>query len=754
VLDELPKLLDRQVRVARLQTSDNLDTHEAFISEVVFLVPGGQGATEFAVDQIEVHGVLQDRIVDPHVATAAAESEELFAGPVLPNDPDGTARPVNEQTQRLIATPPAIQRIIRWQGEPFEYLAKLGFTATWLSRQPTPAELESAARVGISLICPPPKAQGLTSEDFSAAWDPVLTWDLGALFDTADLEQIVRLKQQIQHCDPKPTRGSVVSCEQISRDASRATDAILVSRPMLGTDLTLREYVIWLGQRQRLVRPGTPLWVTLETELSTPSAQQVQALVGAGKPLTANASAEQLSALTAAAISIKCRNFVFSSNSSLMGKDATSQQRARILELMNMRLQLLTPWLEAGKVAGIAESSQPGLSAMVFQAERSHLLIPVAWSRNFQSQHSFPVSGAVSYVVPSVGESTDAYLITLAGVKRLQHERTTGGLRVSAESLPPDGIIMLTSDPQAFSQVSQYLRRIAGRAARLRRDMVAYRLQELEQLCQNNAVVAANPEACRAIINRSKYEIAACDSGLARGLFEQAQSRANAIEQTLSQAEYALRAASDGSQTLYTPLQFSLATLAEEQQLRDMLSSPNGGTSLLGGGNFEQLDDLLQSGWRHHQLPLSGVTSAVRLSPDIPYEGTYCLELEATSNEPTATISVVPTAPVWITSSGMPVKAGDLVEITGVARVPEELIGTIDGLQIIDSLGGPGMATRIRHAPSWQSFRIVRGVPADTQLFVSIALSGLGRAQIDNLSVRTLKPSGTLATQPSSGQRQ
>jgi hypothetical protein len=391
---------------------------------------------------------------------------------------------------------------------------------------------------------------------------------------------------------------------------------------------------------------------------------------------------------------------------------------------------------------------------MVFQAERSHLLMPVAWSRNFQSQQSFHVPGPVSFVVPGVAESTDVYLLTLAGAKRLRHERTTGGLRVSAESLPADGLIMLTSDPQAFSQVSQYLRRVAGRAARLHRDMTAHRLQELEQVFANEPDLSANAEEFRAMLNRSKQELAACDKNLASGYFDLAYERTNALEHSLSQAEYVLRNGNHVASSWATPLQFSVATLADERRLANSLASAAEGPQLLPGGGFENLGGLLQTGWRHQQLPLAGIISAVRLSPETPYSGAYCLELEARNLDVNAPLSVVPTAPVWISSQPVPLKAGDLVEITGVARVPEELIGTVDGLQIIDSLGGPGMATRILHAPSWRTFRILRGATSDTQLVVSVALSGLGKAQVDDLTVRTLRPTNAVATQAGGGRRQ
>jgi hypothetical protein len=229
---------------------------------------------------------------------------------------------------------------------------------------------------------------------------------------------------------------------------------------------------------------------------------------------------------------------------------------------------------------------------------------------------------------------------------------------------------------------------------------------------------------------------------------ELAYQRIDEVQRMLSQVEYLLRHGNGVSESGTTPLTFHIATLSGESRLHDLPNATRSVTSKLAGGDFENLSALLKNGWRHQQLPLPGITSAVRLSPDSPHQGTYCLELEASDSDPSAPLSVVPTAPVWINSPPIAVQTGELVEITGAARVPEELIGTVDGLQIIDSLGGPGMATRILHSPLWKPFRILRGTNSDTQVVISIALSGLGRAQVDNLQVRTLKLNESVAQQP------
>lgn len=742
VLDQLPKLLERQARVARLETTDSIDEREAYVSDLVFLVPGGTGITDFGVDWIELYGILQNHKVDPSLQLATAE-EELFEGPKFPALPAEQPVPTTAPaTQRIVQNSP-IHRIIEWQGESFELLARLGFNTVWLPQEATAAQLEDAKKTGMMLVCPPPPAEIFAVEGITEKWQPILAWDLGQLIARDDLQNVERLKALIDQHDPDPARLTIMRCEQLSRNASRTTDAIVLGREVLGTDLTLQDYVTWIGQRQRIARPGTPIWATVESEFAPLRAQQAAILGGPIKDVAFSASYEQLAAMTAAAMSVKCRNYVFTSESSLAANNSATLDRARNLELINMRLRLLTPWLATGKITGVGRSSEPGLSAMVFQAERSHLLIPINWSRNFRSQQSLYTEGPVSFVVPGVAETTDVYLLTLAGTKRLRHERTTGGLQVFVESLPADGMIMLTSDAQAFSQVSQYLRKISRRSSRLHRDAVAQRLNDVEKAAVDLTKEANGAQAVKSALSRARLSLAICDRDLKNGYVELAYARTCEVDKLVSQAEYVLRNGEGINRGLVTPLEFHISTFNREQQLKSSVASSTGTSKL--SCDFENLAGLLQAGWRHQQLPVAGVASAVRLCPDFPHQGSYCLELEASTSDPTVPVTVVPNAPVWIQSPAIDVRAGELIEITGFARVEEELIGTVDGLEIVDSLGGPGMTTRIKLAHNWQEFRILRGVPADGQLVVSVALTGLGRAQVDDLVVRTLIPSNAVA---------
>ena len=74
--------------------------------------------------------------------------------------------------------------------------------------------------------------------------------------------------------------------------------------------------------------------------------------------------------------------------------------------------------------------------------------------------------------------------------------------------------------------------------------------------------------------------------------------------------------------------------------------------------------------------------------------------------------------------------------------MPNELLGSVSGLEILDSLGGPQLAVRIKSSPSWQPFRMLRIATVDAEVNVSIALTGIGKAQIDDLALRTLRRNG------------
>src|SRR5207253_9342104 len=106
------------------------------------------------------------------------------------------------------------------------------------------------------------------------------------------------------------------------------------------------------------------------------------------------------------------------------------------------------------------------------------------------------------------------------------------------------------------------------------------------------------------------------------------------------------------------------------------------------GGDFENLDATLRHGWRHFQQRQAGITSKVELSSEHPRGGRYSLRMNAIPDTKLSAESVIETPPVWITSGPIKVKAGQQLIIRGWAKITQPITGSVDGLIIMDSLGG------------------------------------------------------------------
>jgi len=102
---------------------------------------------------------------------------------------------------------------------------------------------------------------------------------------------------------------------------------------------------------------------------------------------------------------------------------------------------------------------------------------------------------------------------------------------------------------------------------------------------------------------------------------------------------------------------------------------------------------------------------------------------------------VVETPPVWVTTPSIRVPAGRLLEIQARVWVPRPIKGSVDGLLVFDSLGGPALAERVGMTSAWRRLVLYRIVPADAAdepLTVTFALTGMGEARIDDVSIRVL----------------
>ena len=119
------------------------------------------------------------------------------------------------------------------------------------------------------------------------------------------------------------------------------------------------------------------------------------------------------------------------------------------------------------------------------------------------------------------------------------------------------------------------------------------------------------------------------------------------------------------------------------------------GANRLPGGDFENLEMMVRDGWRHFQHVTPGIQTAADLVPDAAHSGRLGLRLTARADNPENPPAIIEMPPLWVTSPAVPVLAGQIVRIHGWVNVPAAIIGSVDGLLVVESLTGEEMALRL-----------------------------------------------------------
>jgi hypothetical protein len=747
-LDNLFVAVARQARVLRARQVGEIDERGAQVTQLVILAPGGTGVIELWVDQIAMYGVL----VQP---SALDVKPPLFDGP-SPGDSPGKSGivAINPALTTEPIEPPRCPRIIQWQGESFQLLQEIGFDGIWMAREPNDGELAEATRLGLALISPPPAA-AVAAGRIDPKYGSIMAWDLGELATSNDVVSVSSQAEQLLKCDGNAGRPTLLQPRGMTREASSVADAILVHRPTAGAEISWPWYAIWLGQQRRAVRPGTPLWVGIETHYGAGRRVQLAALRNGAAGVTPLPLAH-LTQATTTGLTAQPAAMVFKSQASLAAPDENSRMRRLALGLTNLRLGMMQPWLAECKSAVAAKSNREDLSALVLKFERSHLIVPLRWDAASAAspaarRNATAAQAPTTFVLPGVPESTDAYLLSTAGYDRLPTRRVTGGLEVSVEQLPDDAMVLLTEDGIAFSHVERYLRDHGPQASRARVELAALRRQQAARAVSQLPADTERATAARSVLHQVDSLLAAVIQTIHRQEYAAAFTRAAQSEALLDELESTVWAAIDGGLAAAAhPLPPHWSTVADGLQVAAALAGERSPPQWIPAGEFENLDDFVGA-WERHVAPTgenaSSTRATIRLSAEAPHQGAYCLELAT----PLASDGVLPAVAAgpqaWVTSPPLAVPPGHLLEITGWVRVPEPL-GTVDPLIIFDSIGGEDSALRFDAAPSWTPFRMVRAVPPGAECRLTIALGAIGRAQVDSLQYRLITLRGATDVPP------
>jgi len=733
------QLLERQIRVLRSQFGPDVDAREAYVDLLVVNAYGGAGVTNLWIDDLEMLGQVPaarfastDRDSSVPGAGGSPAAAEAWSGA-----PGRGGGPQLNGTVLLVAGRPFFPRAVEYNGESFEWLHSLGFNAVRLPAPPTAVQLREAERLGLWLIAPPPNDGYITP-----GHDRVLTWDLGSRLDAERLELTRQRAAQLRRADLRANRPLIGEAAERLWSYSRELNILLLRRRPLGTSLSVPDYGQWLQTRPAVARAGTPFWAAIQTEPAPELVDQWAAL-GLGPPPALSVEPEQIRLLTYHAIASGVRGLVFTSRSPLDQQDEETQTRARLLQRLNMELTLIEPWVAGGNRASDVESPTPEVRIGCLQTERSQLMIVLEQSATQQYTLGPVSSPSLSLVLPSTATAPQVYCLTQAGLQTLTHRRVPGGIRVTLERYGPVCLVAITQDALAVNHLARTWAENRAAATKLQYQLAAGQMQFVEAV---HARLAGQTPAAAPVerwLAQARENLQHCgvllggsDYPAAHALAEKAQDRLAQVRR--SDWEQAVR---DFSSPSSSPCCAGFPPLTLHWEMaRRLQAAPVWSANSLAAGDFENLEHLRATGWQNISQAGDTVRTWVELSPQSPHGAGTSLRLQATAGDAQTPPKALDSPPLQIVSPPVPVRRGQLLRIRGWVRVPEQITASPDGLLVYDSLGGPELGERFPLTEGWREFAFYRVAPADGGLSLTFALTGLGEAAVDEVSVSGHEP--------------
>ncbi|MCA9264577.1 MAG: hypothetical protein KDA60_12035 [Planctomycetales bacterium] len=735
-ITDIPQKLERQVRVLRAQWRTPIDTREAYVDMVVANIYGGAGTTQTDLQRPLIDGIVLAEGVEwrPGPRIAGGESGHEFDRRDTTSPPrvrlDGDVLLVDER--------PFFARMVDLRGEDFAFLRQLGFNTIRLGTSPTREQLETAERLDLWLVCPPPRAESISV--VGPGLDRILAWHLGESLTQRHLEATTESINGLRDSallEYRPVLG-VPDTELLAY--GRRLDIVLHQREPLGTSFPLSEFSSWLVARRQLCRPGVTHWATIQTEMHPLLEQQASALGYSGEAVSAEP--EQIRKLVFSAVGSGMRGLHFRSLQRL--DDPTQHLRALTIRLLLHELDQLTPWIAGGRaealLASAAGPGRPGTRVSSLRTSRSILVVASQHDAYDQLVTAGASRTPARVIVRGAPAASQLFEITPAGPRPQEQRRVAGGTQITIAPYQDDAVFAFVHDPVVLRSLAAGLSDRLTTTAQLRSSLAALYLQHtqktFDQLQKRSATapasqpfldIAAGNVKQSAILIRQN-DLVSAEQQAREALAHIAKARRVAWQQA-SQA-FASAAAN--------PLCSNFEYLPAHWAFTARLSRASSAVNVLPGGSFEDFDQLIDDGWRSIEHAPGDVDVGVSLSSESAFAGERCLRLTVRGENATVAASVIEAAPVWVNSPPILMSAGQVFVIRGKVKIPEPIRGSDDGLMIFDSIAGPALGARFVEATDWQSFELYRACPTTQKIQVTIALPGIGTAYIDELTVHPL----------------
>jgi hypothetical protein len=617
---------------------------------------------------------------------------------------------------------------------------------------------------------------------FSEKTAPILFWNLGTRIPAESKSELVGWAEQVRAADHRAQRPIMVDVTGMERVISRQVAMLGVSRHVLHTSFTLKQYRDWLLEKRKLALPGSFVWTWIQTE---PASLHTELRAAAHQtPLVVEP--EQIRLQVYAALSAGCRGLGFWKTRRLDDDGPGATECRLMLARLNMELDLLEPWLATGNVvqhvpfevnhappvqlgqraldfrdspAELAEGAavlraqndeqerfarRPSeLEAAVIQShEHGLLLLPVWYERDSQFVPGQLAANDVTMIVSGVPDTASAWEVTTTGVRNLRTVRDVGGLRITLPKFDQTAAIVLTHDQNVVHQLRAKTARTAEPSARVSIELAKAKLDRVRKLDvelrqATGSARAGQPDGPQLLASAEQQTVLA-EKAFAGRDFDSARQYADDCLQLLRilQRAHWIEGVHRFASATASPHTVSFQSLPDHWRMMAQLGRSEAGEpkNLLHSGDFEDIDTMLVEGWKHTQNTVDGIRASAELYP-AARQGKYALRLIAVPAAGQDPPHVVAESPVTITTPDVTVRSGQVVYVSGWIRIAAPIFGSLDGATVYDNLGGQISALRFHTKTGWQRFELIREAHESGVLNVTVALGGIGEVHLDDLQI-------------------
>lgn len=790
-----------QQRIARLRaefSTVSLNLKDAFIDRAILLVGLQAGTTEMFIDDLRWSGYASPQkavvLVSAEMPAEQRRSDvQMKLDRLVINGRPSVLRFAphhDEEPARLRELGLTAAWIKNYKD--LSGIAKLGEAGIWSLATPPRGRVSGEDLDGTAVP---------SLDDFGPEYDGILGWLLGTRIPPKARDEVTTQVRLIRAADRLTRRPIIGDIGGLERSYSRLLDGIGLTRHPLQTAFSLHDYRQFLTQKRRLLRPGTfvTTWVQTEPEpngnalpepLPVIEPELIRQLAWTGLSAGARgigywkrtsfddkfvgARERDLAiAITNQEISLLepwLASWTVLEHQRIAIPFAPSQSKRKKDEFAGLSDVRKRRELARQQQARLRTGSRPAtdngnvIEMAIMTGPNGQLLIPLWYQNDAQFVPGQMAAQTVDMVIPGVPDTATIWKVSTTGVNTVRRQSGSTGAKVTLENFDQMAALVISTDPNWGNILRKQINQIGDKNARLWYELAKEKLRRVQRVDAELQHMGHGIPDSPQLIARAKSHLALASQRLrdgsssSRGVTQASFSTSYAA--TTSAPEFvrlqcqgamqSLRilqrahweaAIAERSSAIASPYTMSFQTLPEHWRFVRRVGSTHfaGYENRLPAGNFENTDtaQMIADGWSNQQEDIEGVRAAAELA-SLGSQSGFALRLLAVPNTNADIPIALEGIPIALTTPPLPLKAGQIVHISGRIRIPARPAASIEGVTITESL--TGSKARWKKTSGWETFELIREVTTDSALRLRLTLHGLGEVLFDDLKIVASTP--------------